>query len=180
MTTKGLILIPGINGYIAAHTAEAFLKAGYSVHGTVRSKASATALLKVLSQNTSNLEIVEVPDITTPKAFSEAEKGVNAIAHLAAPVSLFFTDPAPILHAAITGAIEILGSAMKEESIKSVVLMSSIAAVIPELSDQDTTLTEKDWNNWAEPMVAKMVNDTPSGAIYAASKAAAERAFWNS
>jgi nucleoside-diphosphate-sugar epimerase len=56
--------------------------------------------------------------------------------------------------------------------------MSSIAAVIPDLGDEDTTLTEADWNNWAEPMVTKMGKDTPSAVIYAASKTAAEKAFW--
>jgi nucleoside-diphosphate-sugar epimerase len=43
-----IVLISGVNGYIAARTAEAFLKTGYHVRGTVRSMSSADGLLKAL------------------------------------------------------------------------------------------------------------------------------------
>jgi len=57
--------------------------------------------------------------------------------------------------------------------------MSSIVAIINqrELAG-DYTYTEADWNNFAEPLVERLGKDTPSGAIYAASKTAAERAVW--
>jgi nucleoside-diphosphate-sugar epimerase len=77
MTGKGLVLISGVNGYIASRTAETFLKAGYSVRGTVRSQRSGKALLEILSEfaSTGQLELVEVPDITVEGAFDEAAKG---------------------------------------------------------------------------------------------------------
>jgi len=40
------------------------------------------------------------------------------------------------------------------------------------------TLTEKDWNNWAEAKVAELGKDSDGAAIYLASKTAAEKAFW--
>jgi nucleoside-diphosphate-sugar epimerase len=77
MASKGLVLITGVNGYIAARTVEAFLKAGYSVRGTVRSKPSTKGLIDALSEYAGKLEIVEVPDITVAGAFDEAVKGAS-------------------------------------------------------------------------------------------------------
>jgi nucleoside-diphosphate-sugar epimerase len=79
MTEKGLVLISGVNGYIASRTAETFLKAGYSVRGTVRSLSSGKALQDVLSEyaTSGKFELVEVPDITIDGAFDKAVKGEN-------------------------------------------------------------------------------------------------------
>ena len=77
MNTKGIVLISGINGYIASRTAETFLEAGYSVRGTVRSLSSAKGLQDVLKDyvKVGKLSVVEVPDITKSGAFDEAVKG---------------------------------------------------------------------------------------------------------
>ena len=75
MSQNSIVLVTGANGYIAARTAEAFLKAGYSVRGTVRSKSSAKDLVDALSEYAGRFELVEVPDITVPGAFDEAVKG---------------------------------------------------------------------------------------------------------
>ncbi|KAL6707367.1 hypothetical protein ACN47E_004146 [Coniothyrium glycines] len=180
--SKGLVLISGVNGYIAAVAAKHFLDHGYSVRGTVRKAASAQELengpLKHFADS-GKLEIVEVPDITVKGAFDEAVKGVTAIAHLAAPVSFDFTDPAPILHAAVNGTKTILESASAHAGpqLKTVVLTSSIAAV-KNSHPAPYTFTEKDWNDTAEQMCAAKGADTPGPVIYAASKVAGEKAFW--
>lgn len=75
MTGKGLVLVTGANGYIAARTIEAFLLAGYSVRGTARSAATTQGVRDALAPYTDRLEIVEVPDITAAGAFDEAVKG---------------------------------------------------------------------------------------------------------
>lgn len=75
------VLITGINGYIAAHTAARFLQAGFSVRGTVRNKTSPNveSLLRALSApqkaGGGKVEIVEVPDITIKGAFDNAVQG---------------------------------------------------------------------------------------------------------
>jgi len=73
--SKGLVLVTGANGYIAAKTVEAFLEAGWSVRGTVRSLRSAKPVGDALSQYADRLTFAEVPDITVPGAFDEAVKG---------------------------------------------------------------------------------------------------------
>ncbi|KAK3291135.1 uncharacterized protein B0H64DRAFT_450602 [Chaetomium fimeti] len=178
MGAKGTVLVTGANGYIAARTVEALLKAGYSVRGTVRSLSSATEVKQALAEYGAKLEFVEVPDITLPSAFDKAVKGVNAIAHLASPVSFDFTDPEPVLHSAINGTVRVLESAKKEPNIKNFVLMSSVTAIF-EPKSEDYTFTEADWNTAAENVVAELGKATPGRVIYTASKVAAERAMWN-
>lgn len=75
---KRLILISGVNGYIAAVAAKHFLEHGYFVRGTVRNIASAKELIDgPLSEfaTAGRFEVVEVPDITVDGAFDEAVKG---------------------------------------------------------------------------------------------------------
>ncbi|KAJ4348196.1 uncharacterized protein N0V89_009568 [Didymosphaeria variabile] len=179
--SKGTVLISGLNGFIAAVTAKYLLENGYSVRGTVRKSSSAAPLvegpLKSYAQ-TGALSVVEVPDITVAGAFDEAVKGVNAIAHLASPVSFNFDDPDPIIKAAVDGTKTLLNSAVKAgPQVKTFVYLSSIVAIMT-ADPAPYTFTEKDWNNWAEPTVAEMGKGTPGPVIYSASKAAAEKAFW--
>lgn len=193
MSNKPIVLVTGANGYIAGSVIEAFLKAGYAVRGTVRSKASADPLVKALSSYGNDLEIVQVPDIVAPGAFDTAVKGklsglsnkhfltvlgVHAIAHLAAGVSFSFTDPDPVLEVAIQGTLGVLESALTEPSIKSVVLMSSIAAITGIDKPLPHRFTEADWNDAALATVKKMGKESPGPLIYLASKVAGERAFW--
>ncbi|RBR26599.1 uncharacterized protein FIESC28_00596 [Fusarium coffeatum] len=180
MSNKPIVLVTGANGYIAGSVIEAFLKAGYAVRGTVRSNASADPLVKALSSYGNDLEIVQVPDIIAPGAFDTAVKvsDVHAIAHLAAGVSLSFTDPDPVLEVAIQGTLGVLESALTEPSIKSVVLMSSIAAITGIDKALPHRFTEADWNDAALAAVKKMGKESPGPLIYLASKVASERSFW--
>lgn len=179
--SKGTVLITGLNGYIAGVTAKYFLDNGYSVRGTVRRSSSAKPIiegpLKSYAQSGA-LSILEVPDITVAGAFDEAVKGVTAIAHLASPASFDLTDPEPVIKAAVDGTRTILKSALNAgPQLKAVVYLSSLVAVITQ-DPAPYTLTEKDWNQWAEPTVAAMGKETPGNVIYMASKTAAEKAFW--
>ncbi|KAF9731291.1 hypothetical protein PMIN06_010778 [Paraphaeosphaeria minitans] len=179
--SKGTVLISGLNGFIAAVTAKHLLDNGYNVRGTVRRSSSAAVLLEGPLKSYAEsgaLTVVEVPDITIPGAFDEAVKDVTAIAHLASPVSFGFTDPEPVIKAALDGTTVILNSALKAGSqLKSIIYLSSIVAIMSG-NPAPYTYTEKDWNNWAEPTVAAKGKDTPGVVIYCASKAAAEKAFW--
>ena len=79
MSNKGLVLVTGVNGYIASVTVGAFLDAGYSVRGTVRRIDSAKALQEKLKSyvDAGKFEVVEVLDITVEGAFDEAVKGMH-------------------------------------------------------------------------------------------------------
>jgi nucleoside-diphosphate-sugar epimerase len=76
--SKGLILISGVNGYIAAVTARHFLDHGYSVRGTVRKAVSAQELTDGPMEEyvkAGKFQVVQVPDITAEGAFDAAVKG---------------------------------------------------------------------------------------------------------
>jgi NAD(P)-dependent dehydrogenase (short-subunit alcohol dehydrogenase family) len=70
---RRVVLITGVNGYIATHTAAAFLRAGFAVRGTVRTRTP--ALVQTLERTLEpyhdgdRLEVVEVPDIGENGAF---------------------------------------------------------------------------------------------------------------
>lgn len=94
-------------------------------------------------------------------------------------MSLSFTDPDPVLEAAIQGTRGVLESAIGEPSIKSVVLMSSVAAVAAHDKELPCRFTEADWNLGALDLVKALGKNTPSQLIYVASKVAGEKAFWD-
>ncbi|KAF4637385.1 hypothetical protein G7Y89_g685 [Cudoniella acicularis] len=179
-TSRELVLVTGANGFIAARTIEAFLEAGYDVRGTVRSEASGVGIQEALKSyvDSGRFEVVVVEDITRSGAFDKAVAGCHAIAHLAAPVSLSFTDPVPVLHGAIVGTETLLNSAHEfGANLKTVVLMSSIAAILSP-RDPGYIYSEKDWNEKSQQEVARLGSGATGYDIYAASKTAAEQAFW--
>ncbi len=94
-------------------------------------------------------------------------------------MSFFFSDPEPVIRSAVQGTLSILESAAKELSIRQFVLLSSIAAIKKRGTEgAPLRLTEADWNDFAEEVVAAEGKNAPGPAIYAASKTAGEKAFW--
>ncbi|KAF9874311.1 nad dependent epimerase [Colletotrichum karsti] len=177
MSGRGLVLITGLNGFIAGRTTEALLQAGHSVRGTVRSKASAQATVEALAQYGDRLEVIEVPDIAVAGAFDKAVEGVGGIIHLAQPVTFNFPDPGAVLELVRGATRGILESASKVSTIKSVVLLSSIVAVVSQ-KEGPYIFTEEDWNEGAIEAAAHLGEKAPGLLIYQASKTAGERAFW--
>ncbi|KAI8249366.1 putative transcriptional regulatory protein TBS1 [Colletotrichum sp. SAR 10_77] len=176
--SKGIVLLTGLNGFIAARAAEAFLQAGYSIRGTVRARASAKAVVDALSQyGADKLEVIEVPDIAAAGAFDEAVKGVHGIVHLAQPATFDIPDPAPIMALVKGSTIGILESASKSPSVKSVILLSSAGAVGSN-KEGPYIFTEKDWNDAAVEAFEQLGAKTPGAFIYLASKVIGEREFW--
>ena len=73
-----IILVSGINGFIAAHVGLQVLEAGYSLRGTSRSAHSAEPLLKgAYKDYADRVELFSVPDMTVDGAFDEAVKGTH-------------------------------------------------------------------------------------------------------
>ena len=75
-----LVLISGINGYIASSIGMQLLEKGYSIRGTARSAKSTQALVEgpyaqYAHASPSRVQILEVPDMTVDGAFDEAVKG---------------------------------------------------------------------------------------------------------
>ena len=80
--TMPTVLITGLNGFLAVHTALELLSHGWSVRGTVRSSAKAenTKKLPSLSKYVADgrVELVVVEDLIKGD-FTEALKGIDAV-----------------------------------------------------------------------------------------------------
>ena len=192
-----IILLTGINGYIASHIALILLRKGYTVRGTSRSSSTLTNLVAQAAfqpfASTGRLQHTVVSDITAPGAFDEAVHGVHAIIHTASPVDFRLKSVDEFFRPAIGGVQSILQSAYIENRdraghIASFVQLSSIAAIVdrwryPPISEggaENRAYTEEDWNVNGEAIARKSEADgnfLPMVA-YGASKAAAERSMW--
>jgi nucleoside-diphosphate-sugar epimerase len=74
---ESLVLVTGVNGYIASHIAEQLLKHGYRVRGTVRDAYKADYMHALFDGKYGEdaFEVQIVNDMATDGAFDEVMKG---------------------------------------------------------------------------------------------------------
>jgi nucleoside-diphosphate-sugar epimerase len=84
MTDK--VLLTGVSGWIAKHTAIELLNSGYEVLGTVRNDILIEQTKETISKHASidNLSFVEL-DLLKDEGWNEAAKGCKYIIHTASP-----------------------------------------------------------------------------------------------
>ncbi|KAL7285788.1 hypothetical protein ACG7TL_000897 [Trametes sanguinea] len=174
MTSKQLVLITGINGFLGAHVVDYAVKAG-----TVRS-----AKIEFARQNTaiygSDVEVVAVDDLAYGN-FTEALKGelltysiyVSTCTHhhQMSTSSTMLPRYAGSRSEAIEGALNLLRQTEKV-GIKRFVLQSSIATVRP-ISEYATPWKEDDWLPTSKEQALKSSDDF---SVYAFEKTLAEQA----
>lgn len=176
------LLITGINGYIASVLGLHLLQAGYSIRGTTRRLSSTEPLLKgPYAPYIDRVKIYEVPDMTIPRAFDEAAKGVNGIFHTASPIDFTLKTYAEMVVPAVSGTTTLLESALESgPQLKTVVVTSSVIAVVNPRSDSHI-FTESDFASASLSQAQLDLKEnrlTPGGILYGASKTAADRAIW--
>ena len=170
------VVVTGASGYIALHVCEQAAKAGHRVRGTVRSKSNAAKCDPLLAA-VPGIELVEA-DLLSDEGWAAALKDCKYVFHVASP----FPIQAPnheddLLRPAIDGTLRVLRAAAAEQSVKRVILTSSVAATsaghdktdkleATEHARHDKVWTEDDWSR-AEGCEA-----------YAKSKTLAEQAAW--
>ncbi|KAJ7707355.1 NAD-P-binding protein [Mycena rosella] len=175
--TRGVVLVTGITGFIGTHTALAFLEAGYDVKGTARSTAKAEGWIAHFPAYKACYTYAVVEDIAAAGAFDEAVKGCDIIAHIASPAHWSQSDnEADLLIPAINGTKNVLYATKHEPRITRVVFTSSLAAIIEPSREPGKLVVETEWNPTTYEE-AKVSTNAP--VVYRASKALAERAFWD-
>ncbi|KAI0596721.1 hypothetical protein F4775DRAFT_283882 [Biscogniauxia sp. FL1348] len=182
MSSKKTVLITGLNGYVAARTAEAVLREGYRVRGTVRNPAAGEKVRETLvglGFDPDDIEVIHVPDVSTPRALDRAVAGCIAILHIASPFGEIWTlPPSEIVRIAVESTSSILNAATKAgPQLQSVVYVSSAAALFNTPVDNKTH-TEEDWNTTSEKLVEELGSEAGGFNAYCASKTAAEKVFW--
>ena len=129
-----LVLLTGGTGFIGYATLVEALRAGYRVRAAVRRESAKAELeaTKSLKPYLSSLSFIVVEDITKDGAFDKAVEGVDYVLHLASPLAMPSDDPeAIIIRPAVRGTTSVLYSALKQASIKKVVITASVASVTP-------------------------------------------------
>ncbi|ETI23161.1 hypothetical protein G647_04958 [Cladophialophora carrionii CBS 160.54] len=176
-----IVLVTGINGYIATHIGLQLLEKGYRVRGTSRSASAGDHLVAgaFRGYDAGRYEHHVVPDMTAPGAFDDAVRGVHAIIHTASPVDFTLRSVDAFFGPAVGGNLSILESARTAAGpqLTCFVVTSSIAAIVDRWRLPPThAYTESDWNESGEAVARA---DFSAPVAYGASKAAAERALWD-
>jgi nucleoside-diphosphate-sugar epimerase len=174
-----LVVVTGVNGHVASSTAIRLLQKGYRVRGTVRSLSSASYVKKEFASFGDKFEVVEVPDIAAPGAFTAAVKGADAVVHIASPVTMDAKRPEEQFVPAVDGTLNLLKTIAQEKSVKKLLFTGSIGSVIMTAKDPFTeTITPDDWNIVTEQLVNNLDDPLIGFHIYVGSKLVAEKAAW--
>ncbi len=170
------VLVTGGTGYIASWIVKKLLESGVHVRTTVRSKSNRTKKehLELIAQKASGtLEVFEA-DLLEDGSFSEAMDGCGIVFHVASPFLLgkIKNPEKTVVQPALEGTRNVLNTVNCTESVKRVVLTSSVVAIYGDAIDIQTTeqeiFTEKYWNETSS------VSHNP----YSYSKKVAEEEAW--
>lgn len=170
------ILVTGASGYIASWIIKKLLQKGCTVRGTVRNKDNKERyqhLVDLTKKTSGKFEVIEA-DLMNEGAFDEAAQGCEVIMHTASPFIRSGIKDAEkqLIAPAQQGTRNVLNAANKAESVKKVVLTSSVVAIYGDAADlkktKDGIFTEEYWNE----------TSTASHQPYAYSKTVAEKEAW--
>ena len=172
------ILVTGITGYIAGHVTNTFLERGYRVRGTTRSSHGIEAVKQRHREHIDKLEIVIVPDMTSPRAFHEAAKGVSGIIHIASPLPRGSgNNEEDLLLPTKQSIVNILEAAKEQQATMERVVLTGSFVCVADMSQVKVgyTYTDEDWN----PITYEEAKNTTNPAFaYFAAKKFGELAAW--
>ena len=169
MTDK--VLLTGISGWIAKHTAIELLNKGYEVLGTVRNKDLINPTKETIKKHApiENLSFIEL-NLLKNDGWDEAAKGCKYIFHIASPFPMKVSRYREfLLPVAVDGTLRVLNAGINA-GVEQIIKTSSIVAMFRKPNRSNPyTFGENDWTdeNWIEG-----VND------YFLSKTKAEKAAW--
>ena len=168
---KDKVLLTGISGWIAKHTAIELLNKGYEVLGTVRNKDLIDQTKETIKKHApiEKLSFSEL-DLLKDDGWDEAAKGCKYIFHIASPFPMKVSrDREFLLPVAVDGTLRVLNAGINA-GVEQIIKTSSIVAMFRKPNRSNPyTFGENDWTdeNWIEG-----VND------YFLSKTKAEKAAW--
>lgn len=176
INTSKPVLVTGGRGYIASWIIKRFLEEGLTVHTTVRDtskKSNVSHLMKMAAGYPGKLVIFQA-DLLDPGSFDAAMAGCELVLHTASPfiISGFKDANEALVRPAKEGTQNVLAAVNRIDTVKRVVLTSSVAAICGDNADSrnvpNGVFTEKHWN------LTSNIRHQP----YNYSKTLAERAAW--
>ena len=168
---NGKVLLTGISGWIAKHTAIELLNEGYEVLGTVRDNNLIDQTKQTINKHASieKLSFIEL-DLLKDEGWKEAAEGCKYIFHIASPFPIKVSkNRESLLPPAVDGTLRVLNAGLNA-GVEQIIKTSSIVAMFRKPNRTNPyTFGENDWTdeNWIEG-----VND------YFLSKTKAERLAW--
>ncbi len=165
------VLLTGISGWIAKHTAIELLNLDFEVLGTVRNKSLIKQTKGTISKYApiDKLSFVEL-DLLKDDGWDTAIKDCKYVMHIASPFPMKVSnDREKLLPVAVDGTLRVLNSSLKN-NVEQIIVTSSIVAMFRKPNRSNPyTFGENDWTdeNWIEG-----VSD------YFLSKTRAERSAW--
>ena len=156
INSKGPVLVTGANGFVASWLVKRLVEAGVTVHGTVRDISDprkVTHLNQISKKGPGKIKLFQA-DLLDAGSFLDAMKKCTIVFHTASPFIIDakrinnpqtdFYDPI------VNGTKNILQTVDDTNTVKKVVLTSSIVALYGDLNECLTPpqgmITEKDWN----------------------------------
>jgi len=172
---KNTVLVTGGSGYIGSWVVKGLLEKGYTVRMTVRDKSKKEKyefLTDIADKNKGELEIWEA-DLLKKGSFDKAALGCDSIIHMASPFILNVKDAQlDLVDPAVKGTSNVLEAANKSNSVRKVILTSSVAAIYGDAIDMKnqhlSKFTENEFNT------SSSLDHQP----YSFSKVQAEKKAW--
>jgi nucleoside-diphosphate-sugar epimerase len=133
---RKIVCITGGNGFIGSRIVTATLDAGYTIRLVVRSAAKGEAALQRLAPHQlANAEYFVVPNLQAPGALDLVFEGVHFVFHVASPVAGKANDLRSGYVEPTVGMVStVLSTAARHASIETVVITSSVTALMDPLS----------------------------------------------
>lgn len=177
------VLVTGITGFIATHIAKQFLARGYRVRGTVRDLTKAAWLTDELFKDETSkgaLELIRVPDMTAPGAYTAALKDISIVIDTVMPWPNS-QDPDACIAATVASSQSLLEAALAEKAVKRVVVTSSLVAASMFQAGTTEVVGRDTYNEMAEKILESLPSD--AGELrefiaYCVAKTHAEKALW--
>ena len=176
-TMQETVLVTGGSGFVASHLILQLLEAGAHVHTTVRSlrnSAKIRPLTDMIAQYPGRLQLFEA-DLLKEGSFDPAMQGCAVVFHVASPFKLpekIKDGQTEMVEPALRGTDNVLGSVERTETVRRVVMTSTIGAIFGDYADvremKNNTVAEAYFNT------SSNVRNNP----YHYSKVLAEKAAW--
>lgn len=174
MNTAKTILVTGGSGYLASWIVKSLLAEGHHVRATVRRLADRQKYqhLENLEPGRGSLALFEA-GLQEPGSFAAAMAGCDYVIHTASPFVISgVKDPqAELIAPAVDGVRNVLESVNRTDSVRRVVLTSSVVAIYGDSCEARGrgAFTEADWNR----------TSSAEHQPYSFSKTLAEKAAWS-
>lgn len=177
MSSNEMVLVTGGSGFLGVHCLLLALQKGYRMRTTVRSLTRADQVRQMLHHGGATQEQVDsvefcAADLTKDDGWTDACQGCSYVLHVASP----FPAQKPkhedeLIVPAKEGTLRVLRAAKNADTVKRVVVTSSVAAIAYGHANREKAFTEEDWTD--------LENASYPVPPYQKSKTIAERAAWD-